>query len=658
MAFKITPAHIDWSNATTLTAVDFQDVYHSLQGGADEAQHVYVEANALVARWSSLTDARAFVIAETGFGTGLNFLVTLSTWRKAKADGRIPSTARLQFVSVEKHPLTKPDLIRAWQYWEGFSEITPMLLAQYPDLTPGFHRIHLDDVDLTLIFDDATHGMNQLVGQVDCWFLDGFSPAKNPDMWQQSLFDVMAAHSHEHTTVSTFTVAQQVKEGLSRAGFVVEKVPGFGLKRHTLFGHFRTCGPSLPSNLTPWFAYDTKAVTEQNLPIAVIGAGIAGASTAQALIRRGYAVDVIEKQDFSAGPPPITIQGVLYVKLSASYNPHSAFYAQGFLYSAQQLNLMPHVEWDACGVIQTAFNETEARRQKKFLEDHPYPDSLIQGVSQSQSSTLSGVSLSHSGLYFPQGGWVNPISLCHQLLQGAVVTDNTEVIATTKGPDGWMVTDSKDKQHGPYAAVVVACSYTAKSFVQLQALPTQTIRGQKTFTVPPKHQQLPIKTVLCGSVYITPNSSQSFNFGATFQKNDFESAPRDSDNEANQQQLREQFPALNTWIDMPVAFGLVGFRCTSPDYMPIVGVVPDWAVLTERYRHVYRFKKQVPETSQPVSGLYCNVAHGSRGLSSALLSGEIVASMIHGDPLPVGKQIADHLNPARFHTKALLAGKL
>ena len=617
---------------------------------------MYVDTNHLCERWSALNAGDTFVIAETGFGTGLNFLVTVAAWRQAKAQNRIQPNTRLQFVSVEKHPLIKEDLIKVWQDWGLFNDITPAFIAQYPDITPGFHRFHLDDIDLTLIFDDATQGIQQLIGQVDCWFLDGFSPAKNPDMWQQPLFDAIAAHSHDTTTVSTFTVAQQVKEGLSRAGFQVEKVDGFGLKRHTLFGQFRTCGPSLPSNSTPWFPYDAEKVADHKLPIAVIGAGIAGASTAQALMRRGYTVDVIEKQDFSAGPPPITIQGVLYVKLSASYNPHSAFYAQGFLYSVQQLKSFPEVEWDPCGVIQTAFNDTEHRRQEKFLQSHPYPASLIQGVSHQVSSTLSGVPLSQSGLYFPQGGWVNPISLCHHLLQGAQLIDNTEATAAEKTPQGWWVSDSHGKQHGPYAAVVIACSYTAKTITQMKDIPTQTIRGQKTFTVPPLDKPLPIKTVLCGSVYITPNSQTSFNFGATFQKNDFELAPRDSDNQANQSTLREQFPALTPWLDMPVAFGLVGFRCTSPDYMPLVGAVPDWAALSARYNTVYRFKKQIPPTPLPHTGLYCNLAHGSRGLSSALLSGEFLASLIHGDPLPVSKQVADHLNPARFLVKTLLKG--
>src|SRR5690606_4666445 len=140
-------------------------------------------------------------------------------------DKTAPPGSMLDYISVEKHPLSREEIARHLSVFA--SDLSPYLdkyISQYPMRVPGFHRIVFDGrVALTLIFDDVAEALPQVEGQVDGWFLDGFTPSKNPDMWTQDLFDQMARHSQKETSFATFTAAGFVKRGLQQAGFHVEK---------------------------------------------------------------------------------------------------------------------------------------------------------------------------------------------------------------------------------------------------------------------------------------------------------------------------------------------------------------------------------------------------------------------------------------------------
>lgn len=655
MKDKIVPAIIDWSNPETPVSSTFEDFYFSTVDGINESTHVFLQHNNIPDRWFRLKSGENFVIAETGFGTGLNFLVTLSLWNKLKSEGKIVADTRLHYISAEKHPLIKQDIEKAWLNWPEFKGITDELSENYPLATPGYHRIHLPGADLTLLYRDASEAFSGLIARVDCWFLDGFSPIKNPDIWQQSLFDEMANLSGAGTTFSTFTAARGVKEGLSKAGFQVIKSSGFGLKRNMLNGSYISPGPTKPQNKTPWFDYAQTPEANPDLPVAVIGAGIAGCSTSSALISQGHHVDLIEQIDFSAGPPPITIQGVLYVKLSAELSAHSEFYSHGYLYSLKRMRNLPGLEWEQTGVIQSAFSDAEVKRQQKFVKNAPYPESLIRGITAEEASEIAGIPLDSPALYFPSGAWVNPISLCQNLMTGANIVHNTQVLKIEKRDGAWYLKTSSETELGPYKSVVVACSNMANNFEQFSGLPVKPIRGQKSF-IKIEQDNLPLKAVLCGKAYITPAINKQINFGATFNLGETTTEVRDEDHDANKQAILGHFPALSEWVNQPISMGIVGFRCTSPDYTPIVGPMPDWEAYKTNYKDIGRFKKQQFGAAPLNNGLYCNIGHGSRGLASALLSGEIIANQISGTPLPVPKIIADHLNPARFLVKKLKKG--
>lgn len=216
-------------------SIIFDDVYYSSDNGLLETDYVFLQGNQLKQRWQTLS-INSFTIIETGFGTGLNFLCAAQLWLQIA-----PQNAILHFISTEKHPLTLQDMTAALQAWPELNHLIQPFLAQYKAaVMPAVNCIYLFDnrVRLSLLIGDATDSLSKTTTPADAWFLDGFSPAKNPDMWQPALFAQMARLSKTDTTFATFTSAGAVKRGLQTAGFEVNKQEGFGKKREMLIGRF------------------------------------------------------------------------------------------------------------------------------------------------------------------------------------------------------------------------------------------------------------------------------------------------------------------------------------------------------------------------------------------------------------------------------------
>lgn len=229
-----TTAFLEWHDKQPYSA-EYGDVYFSSDNGLAESEYVFIQGNQLKERWQAGNNRADFTIIETGFGTGLNFCCAAQAWQEAKMAGK------LQFISIEKHPLAGEAIQQALCLWPTLSSIAQALLSVYPKelLAPADHKLTfrvLPNVELTLYIGDVVEQLKCIEMHADAWFLDGFSPAKNPDMWQQSVFDAMANLSNQDTTLATFTSASAVRRGLIKAGFEMQKRTGFGKKREMLTG--------------------------------------------------------------------------------------------------------------------------------------------------------------------------------------------------------------------------------------------------------------------------------------------------------------------------------------------------------------------------------------------------------------------------------------
>tara|TARA_R110000751_G_scaffold21876_3_gene62324 strand:+ start:695 stop:2722 length:2028 start_codon:yes stop_codon:yes gene_type:complete len=653
-------AELDWIEGGQPFSIRYADVYFSRDAGLDETRHVFLQHNQVAQRFGSLPAESRFCIGETGFGTGLNFLAAWQLW-----DQIAPKSAHLHFVSTEKYPLTPTDMRRALSIWPELAEWTDQLLAQYSGLAPGWQHFGLAGgrVTLTLLIGDVFDTLPQLDASVDAWFLDGFAPAKNPDMWQPALYQQMARLSAPNATVATFTCVGEVRRGLQAAGFSMRKVKGFGRKREMLSGELG--GQVTPGWQPPWFARP-KPPQRTERHALVIGGGLAGCSTAHALARRGWRVTLLERHSELAQEASGNPQGILYAKLSPHHPPLSRFIQSSYQYSLRTLRReLPEGEhnWRACGVLQLAKNAKEAERQSQ-LAAQDYAADFLHTVNASQASELAGVKINTSGLFFPSAGWVNPPALCRQLAHHALIDIQPLASADRlQREDGnWHIIDQTDDTLVSAPVVIICCAHESARFQQSGHLPLKAIRGQITH-LPATADSLNLKTVLCADGYISPAKQDQHHLGASFRFDRLDNQPSAEENLSNLDLLAALSPQLNDSFapyreQADELQARAALRCTAPDYLPLVGPIADPDPFNQRYAILAKDASQQPDTAAPWhQDLYINAAHGSRGLISCPLSGELVAAWITGEPLPLPRDLAEAVHPNRFLLRRLIRGE-
>ncbi|WP_299261483.1 bifunctional tRNA (5-methylaminomethyl-2-thiouridine)(34)-methyltransferase MnmD/FAD-dependent 5-carboxymethylaminomethyl-2-thiouridine(34) oxidoreductase MnmC [uncultured Kushneria sp.] len=660
--FALQPAQLHWRDDNAPEAVDYGDVYFSREDGRRETEHVFLNGNHLTVRWQDWPHARPFVIGETGFGSGLNVLCAAHAFL-AKA----PDSARLHVISTEQHPFTREDLARALGHHEDFAELVSALIEQWPPTLRGIHRLTLHErVTLDLHFGDAAESLEQLEGRVDAWFLDGFAPSKNPAMWSETLFAALAGASREGTTFATFTCAGVVKRGLRQAGFEIRKVPGFGRKREMLSGHMPTSPPlharqQARRRLTPWVIDAAPRPARKNDHIAVIGAGIAGTSTAHALARRGRRVTLIDPTPPGSGASG-NRQGALYIRPAVEVNDQSRFYLAALQYTQRFLDRIDpgHHLWHPTGVLQLATSEREAERQRRCLDHWQLPESVVRGVTREEAARLAGQTLADGvrhGLYYAGAGWVRPDRLCERLAATAGITRHQAALEGLASTDTGHDLTLSDGTHLSADHVVLACADGATTLPAAAFLPLQAVRGQVShYQLDERGHALSPHCVVCAGGYAPPAREGVQSLGASFSPNDRDLSLRDEDDAFNLTELSHTLPELARVLkETPALPSRSGLRCASPDKSPYAGGLPQVEVWRKAYASLGFDATRVPDTlGRYQSGLWVTLAHGSRGLVSAPLIAELLTSRICDEPLPLPESLVDHLNPGRRLIRAII----
>ncbi|WP_300635124.1 bifunctional tRNA (5-methylaminomethyl-2-thiouridine)(34)-methyltransferase MnmD/FAD-dependent 5-carboxymethylaminomethyl-2-thiouridine(34) oxidoreductase MnmC [Pseudomonas sp.] len=652
----VSHAQLDWDDQGRPHSRVFDDVYFSDKSGLEETRYVFLEQNRLRERFAALPADGKLVIGETGFGTGLNFLCTWQLFEQQAVAG-----ARLHFVSVEKYPLSPADLQRALSLWPELAPLADQLLAQYIAIHQGFQRLVLDAgrVTLTLLIGDALEQLPQLDARIDAWFLDGFAPAKNPDMWTAELFAELARLAAPGATISTFTSTGWVRRLINAAGFKMKRTPGIGHKWEILRGEFIGWPEQLPAPNAgaPWFARPAPHYGERHA--MVIGGGLAGCATAASLAARGWRVTLLERHDALAQEASGNPQGVLYLKLSAHGTALSQLIVSGFGHTRRLLeHLHRGVDWDGCGVLQLAFNAKEAQRQAVLAG--AFAPELLHLVDQAQAQRIAGVAVEQGGLYFPQGGWVHPPALCqwqanHPLIE---VLTHREALDLQRINGQWQA-HAGERLLADAPVVVLAGAADVTRFAASAELPLKRIRGQIT-CLPQTPASQALATVVCSEGYIAPARLGEHTLGASFDFTRDDLTPTPEEHAGNLRMLSDISVDLLQRLEAaqrpPEQMqGRAAFRCTSPDYLPIVGPLAHSQAFAEAYAVLRKDARQVPNIPCPwLDGLYINTGHGSRGLITAPLCGELVAAWLNDEPLPLPASVAQACHPNRFALRRLV----
>ena len=617
---SIETADIDWSNGAPRCR-RFGDVYFCSENGLEEARYVFIGQNRLRERFSLLPAASSFVIAETGFGTGLNFLAAWQAWNETAT----PRHGCLHFVSAERHPLTPEDLARALTMWPELKAYADQLLEQYPAPTSGTHRLVLAGgrVRLTLFFGDVADAWRELDFQADAWFLDGFAPAKNPGMWTSEVIDAIPGHSKPGATLATFTSVGEVRRRLIAAGFAVRKAPGFGQKWDMLTG---TLGDATSPG-TPPAANDVES-------IAIIGTGVAGSLLARNLAERGLHVTVIDQAQEAGTAASGNIQGALYVKLGIEFNDQAKLGLSSLLFSQRYYQQFGGEHWHPSGLVQLAHSDSEQDRQNRFIARNDYPSAVLQQISPEQVSELAGIPLTRGGLWFPRSGWLEPGGLCRDLIEHERIFQcfGFDVHRLTPCNGKWHIAGNGE-QDVVVDQVVICAGHQTPDLIPLKGgFRFRAIRGQVTH-LPAKAVKCP-DVVVCGSGYLNPAHGGMTLAGATFDLHDSSPTLSTESHRDNLSMLDAMVPGAvdrdSGDVDPAKLDGKVGFRCTTHDYQPVAGPLMD-------------------AYGQPLEGINLFTGLGSKGLSYAPLLAEYLADRLSGQPVCLPGSLAKRVATGRCH---------
>ncbi len=608
---------LQWLDDGTPVSARFGDVYHSADGRA-ETEHVFLAGIGAPEAWAG---RRRFTVAETGFGTGLNFLCLWDLWRRTAAP-----EARLDYVAVEGFPMDADAMARAHA---GFPELSSELRAKLPPRRAGFHVLSLDGgrVRLTLLYGEAAAMLAGLEARVDAWFLDGFSPAKNPGMWTADLFHHVARLTRPGGRLATFTAAGAVRRGLQAAGFEMQKRPGYGAKRECLAGT-REAAP-IHADAQPWFR--APEPLEPAARVAVVGAGIAGATAARALTGQGFDVTIFEAgagpASGASGTPAAVLQPRPYVSDDANGWFHAAAYRR-----AVQLYDGIDGAWLTRGLLVLGRDADDAARYRK-LADGEWLDAEAARVR-------TGLDVGLPGEWFADAGTLDTGKICHALCDGIELRT------------GAAVSDLARLQGEGFGAVVLAAGHHVRDFQAALGLELFANRGQVTRARPSPSTAGQVAPVTYGG-YLTPPDGGGHVIGSSFMRLDDPDAAdwralQASDDIDNLALLAARLPGLAQGLE-PAGDAWTGLRATTQDRMPFVGALPDRDAYAADYadlRHGTRDREFAPARHHP--GLYMLTGLGSRGFLTAPLAADILAAMVAGAPSPQPIDVLHALNPARF----------
>jgi tRNA 5-methylaminomethyl-2-thiouridine biosynthesis bifunctional protein len=606
---------VEWLPDGTPRSPRFDDIYRTASGGLEQARHVFLGGCGLPAAWGNRADWR---ILETGFGLGLNFLATWVAWRD---DAQRPQL--LHFASIEAWPVAPADILRSVQPYPHLLPLAEQLAAQWFGLTPGTHRLAFEGgrVLLTLHVGDVRDGLRQQPFAADAVFLDGFDPARNQAMWELPVVKGIARHCRRGTRVATWSVAGDLRRGLTQCGFEVQRAEGLPPKRECLAAVYAPAWEPKGAQLAASRAPGT---------CAVVGSGLAGAAAAASLARRGWDVTVLD----AAATPATGASGLPVGLLAPNFSPDDNLLSRltrcGVRMTFQQARalLREGEDWQRTGTL-----ERRADGAARLSLAADAPEAAWTRDAAADAIGAAGLLREQAAYWHEQAGWIKPASLVRAwLAQGGIAwRGNCAVGAVVRSGNQWRLYDASGSELATADIVVLAAALGTDSLIA-RNLGLQPVRGQVSWGIEDATCPLPPFPVH-GDGHVIPHvavaSGHAWFCGSTFDRGDTALAVRESDHQANFERIGRLLPHVATQLAPAFLEGRIeawtGVRCASIDRRPLLGEI------------------------EP--GLWVSTAMGSRGLTFAVLCAELLAARLHGEPLPLERRLATALDVSRLRRR-------
>ena len=654
MALKqagVAPGRLEVDADGTPFSPAFGDLYHPMYGALAQARHVFLGGNGLPSRWQGRD---RFVVLETGFGLGSNFLATWLAWL---ADPQ--RCDRLHVISIEAHPLSREDLASIVRE-PAIAALAEELVAAWPPATRNLHRLSFSAgrVELLLLFDDVRSALPQLRATVDAFYLDGFSPARNPAMWEPRLFKAMARIAAKGATASTWSVAGAVDNGLRAAGFETRQVRGIGGKREITFATFSPRFAPRPS-----WSVASPTVHGRDAPVVIVGAGVAGCAVAWALAEQGIASILLERRASIAEEGSGQAAGLFHGVVHGDDGHHARFNRAAALEVRQHvlIAVARHgVRGSAAGLLRLDPEASGVDAMRAMLEHHALPADYVRVLDADAASLVAGAPLRSPAWHFPGGGWIEPRGLSRSFIERceglAQVRLNTDAAALRRIDGGWHVLDAEGHLLQAASAIVLANAGEAPRLIGNAEWPMERRRGQLSGIATRLWPQAGrLRLPVAGAGYLLPGLDGTTWFGATSNADDGDLQVRTTDHAANLERLGALVGGVPP-IETGALVGRVGFRWSSADRLPIVGAVPLSSVDADGLglldRDASSPRPEHPRFAPRVPGLFVVTALGSRGIAWSTLAARCVVSAITGAPAPLEAELLDAIDPARFASRA------
>lgn len=609
-------AQITFKNDTPFS-LDFDDFYFNDKQGLEESRFIYSEA-------FEFNEKESFVVAELGFGIGLNFFLTLQRFLRAKKRPK-----RLFYVSLEGFYIEAEKLREIYQklgFYKEFKENLEGFLRFYPKAKEGIYRFYFKDCFLDLVFSEASQGLKELDFKADVWFLDGFAPAKNEAMFDDFVIKEVARLSKIGTQICTFSASSTLQKRLKAYNFELELTKGFA-KRQMIRAFFK--GFEF-TDTKAYFARAKNEFDEGKKKVAIIGGGIAGASLAYELSLRGFELSVFEKENSLASGASGNESGVLsslILKKGVRLGEFSEF---AFYEASRFYQKICHLK--PSGAFEFAYNEAMKQRFKEQENNALFEFKDIKTA------------------FLPEALCLNPKELVQDLFEksGAKIYLNYEFTGFERVEEKFKLF-FKDKQSLEFDYLIYAMGAEAKNFVHLDALFLSKVRGQVTHLKP----ILDNKSALSAKGYICPAKEHLQLIGASYDRLNEDKTPLPSDDEANLINVSEFLPQDKK---VQICGSRVGFRSYSSDRFAIFGALYDENFYKKAYKSLLWSKNKPQILPENVPNLYLSIAHGSRGFASAIIAARCICALMCDEPLPLYKRLAYETHPARFLIRKLKKG--